>query len=116
MSRSITIDVAAVQRMREAHMTWQEIANSLGATMWRVRYAADPKYRDAMAARQRNHGRNKVAEPARHYGLTEHRAGKASPVGRPKAGEPDPVISSAAAAFARGEIDRAELMRRIGKP
>ncbi len=111
------------REMRDAGRSWHEIAVETGEMVARLRYAISPEYhaaviragskkrRIAVAAGCLRATPDPVAAPVKHIVSIAHHVPRV--IGGPLAGEPRPALTEAAALFARGEIDRAELMRRI---
>lgn len=105
-------DACALKR-KSPGITYRDIAEALGTTRTRVETAMAPRRRRPDVAPDPNAGKRGARGSNVHgqSGLVERWQPKHGP--RPIVGEPNPAVNSAAAAFARGEIDRNELLRRI---
>lgn len=104
------------RRLRAAGMSWENISREVGVTTTKVRRCVDQAFLARERKRAASRSRALSIEfpvrpgPGASFVDTWQRKDRAP---RPIAGVINPTISSAAAAFARGEIDRGELMRRI---
>jgi hypothetical protein len=117
MNQTIAPEQAARAReLREQGFSWEGCAKELGyhdrkqvcAAARKIRLAIDPEF---VKRRLEIETKRQIRRSEWAYG-SRSKLKPPSP-GRPIVGKPDAVVNAAALAFAMGEIDRAELSRRL---